>query len=612
MAKRERSMARFTLTVVLTIVLTIVALSLIVGLFSSPDNQDPITLEYGQFMDQVKNGNIDTLEVDDYGTTKGKFIHPVGGKITFHTKISSNSFASFAEKIKEKNENAKVLKTERSPFGELVQFLWPILILGGFLWFILKRVARGPGGIMAGDFAKSRTTTYSKNGDDKVTFQDVAGVEEAKEELREIVEFLKDPNRFTKVGGRIPKGVLLVGPPGTGKTLLAKAVAGEADVEFISTSGSNFVEMFAGVGASRVRGLFAQGHKKAPCIIFIDEIDAVGRQRGGVSLSHEEREQTLNQLLAEMDGFNSDKGVIVIAATNRPDILDSALLRPGRFDRQVFVDKPDVKGRLAILEVHTKKVPLDPSADLSVVARGTVGFTGADLANLVNEAALMAGRENSDKVTLKHLEWAKDKVLMGTERKSMIISPEDKRVTAYHEAGHAVVALFMPESDPVHKVTIIPRGLSLGSTHQLPTSDKYNFSKTNLKSKIAVLMAGRVAEEIFTKQFTTGASNDIEKATDIATRMVCEWGMSRLGPIKFSVQPDSAFGIKQLHETNRNCSDDTSRKIDDMIKQVINVGIAMAKDVLDKNRALVERIASLLIEKETLEEAEIKALINEI
>jgi cell division protease FtsH len=465
------------------------------------------------------------------------------------------------------------------------------------------------GGNKALSFGKSRARLHSSQ-QKKVTFKDVAGVEEAKEELTEIIEFLREPQKFQKLGGRIPKGVLLVGPPGTGKTLLARAIAGEANVPFFSISGSDFVEMFVGVGASRVRDLFEQGKKNAPCIIFIDEIDAVGRHRGaGLGGGHDEREQTLNQLLVEMDGFESNEGVILVAATNRPDVLDPALLRPGRFDRRVVVDRPDVRGRESILKVHTKKTPLADDVDLSVIARGTPGFAGADLANLVNEAALVAARQNRKMVTMVDFELAKDKVLMGVERKSLIISEKEKRMTAYHEAGHALVAAILPNSDPLHKVTIIPRGMALGITMQLPENDKLSHSKDYLESRLAILMAGRIAEEKFTHQVTTGAGNDIERATELARKMVCEWGMSSLGPMSFGKKEEQIFLGREIAQ-HRDYSEETAIRIDEQVRKFIDDSYNRARQVIEERSEALVRIAEALLEREVLDGAEVFLLID--
>jgi cell division protease FtsH len=458
-------------------------------------------------------------------------------------------------------------------------------------------------------FGKSRARLFSGQ-QKRVTFKDVAGVDEAKEELREIIDFLKDPQKFQKLGGRIPKGVLLMGPPGTGKTLLARAVAGEAGVPFFSISGSEFVEMFVGVGASRVRDLFEQAKKHAPCVVFIDEIDAVGRHRGaGLGGGHDEREQTLNQLLVEMDGFESNEGIILMAATNRPDVLDPALLRPGRFDRRIVVNRPDVRGREEILRVHTRKVQLGEDVDLSVIARGTPGFTGADLANLVNEAALIAARNNRKAVTMQDFEAAKDKVLMGSERRSIVISEEEKRNTAYHEAGHTIVALKVPHADPIHKVTIIPRGMALGVTQQLPESDRYMHTREYLESQIAIMMGGRVAEEIFLGSMTTGASNDLERATEIARKMVCEFGMSRLGPLTFGRSDEAIFLGKELVR-HQNYSEDTAIKIDQEVNRIVLEQYERARQIILEHREAVERLVQALLEKETLEAQEIRRIVE--
>jgi len=443
----------------------------------------------------------------------------------------------------------------------------------------------------------------------KVTFKDVAGVEEAKEELQEIIDFLKEPQKFQKLGGRIPKGVLLVGPPGTGKTLLARAIAGEANVPFFSISGSDFVEMFVGVGASRVRDLFEQGKKNAPCIIFIDEIDAVGRHRGaGLGGGHDEREQTLNQLLVEMDGFESNEGVILIAATNRPDVLDPALLRPGRFDRRVVVPRPDVKGREGILAVHVRKIPLSEDVDISVIARSTPGFSGADLANLVNEAALNAARMNQKTVTHEDFEMAKDKVLMGVARKSMLINDQEKRVTAYHEAGHALVAAMTEGADPLHKVTIIPRGMALGVTQQLPVDDRHTYPRTYLEGQLSIMMGGRLAEELFLGTMTTGAGNDIEQATELARKMVCQFGMSSLGPMTFGKQEEQIFLGREIAQ-HRDYSENTAIAIDEEVRRFVISGYDRAKSILNDHREALIRIAEALLERESLDASEIKLLI---
>ena len=483
----------------------------------------------------------------------------------------------------------------------------PLILLVLFWVFMMKQMQAG--GNKALSFGKSRARLLTAQ-QKKATFKDVAGIDEPKEELYEIIDFLKDPQKFQKLGGRIPKGVLLVGPPGTGKTLLARAIAGEANVPFFSISGSDFVEMFVGVGASRVRDLFEQGKKNAPCIIFIDEIDAVGRHRGaGLGGGHDEREQTLNALLVEMDGFESNEGVILIAATNRPDVLDPALLRPGRFDRRVVVPRPDVKGREEILRVHTRKVPLSEDVELSVIARGTPGFSGADLANLVNESALWAARQNRKFVAMSDFEMSKDKVLMGVERRSMILSDEEKRNTAYHEAGHALVAALTPGADPLHKVTIIPRGMALGVTMQLPIDDKHTYTKEFLESQLSVLMGGRAAEEIFLHHITTGAGNDIERASEIARQMVCEWGMSPLGPLTFGKKEEAIFLGREIAQ-HRDYSEDTAIKIDAEVRSIVTNGYSRARNILETQRDTLERIAAALLEREVLDAAELKLLLE--
>jgi len=485
-------------------------------------------------------------------------------------------------------------------------YILPFLLIFGFWIFMLRQMQSG--GNKALSFGKSRAKLLS-NQQKRVTFKDVAGVEEAKEELQEIIEFLKEPQKFQKLGGRIPKGVLMMGPPGTGKTLLARAIAGEANVPFFSISGSDFVEMFVGVGASRVRDLFEQGKKNAPCIIFIDEIDAVGRHRGaGLGGGHDEREQTLNQLLVEMDGFESNDGVILIASTNRPDVLDPALLRPGRFDRRVVVSRPDVRGREGILKVHTRKIPLGEDVDIMVIARGTPGFTGADLANLVNEAALNAARYNKKVVAMSDFELAKDKVLMGAERKSMVISNEEKRVTAYHEAGHTLVGLKVPNADPVHKVTIIPRGMALGVTQQLPEGDRHNYTKEYLMGQISILMGGRIAEETFLGNITTGASNDIEKATELARAMVCEFGMSELGPLTFGKKEEQIFLGREIAQ-HRDFSEETAIRIDTEVRKIVTEQYERATRIIDENRDTLVRLAEALLEHESLDGVQIRRIV---
>jgi len=491
---------------------------------------------------------------------------------------------------------------------QLIISWFPMLLLIGVWIFFMRQVQIGGGKAMS--FGKSRARLLTEQ-QQKVTFADVAGIDEAKEELEEIIDFLKDPKRFTVLGGRIPKGALVVGAPGTGKTLLARAIAGEAGVPFFSISGSDFVEMFVGVGAARVRDLFIQGKKHAPCIIFIDEIDAVGRHRGaGLGGGHDEREQTLNQLLVEMDGFESNDGVILIAATNRPDVLDPALLRPGRFDRRIVVPIPDIRGREGILKVHTRKTPLDGDVDLSVLSRGTPGFCGADLANLVNEAALLAARQGKASITMKDFEQAKDKVLMGTERKSMIISPEERKITAYHESGHTLVAKLIPGTDPIHKVTIIPRGMALGLTQQLPMDEKHTYPKTYLNNNIAILMGGRVAEELVLHDMTTGAGNDLERATELARRMVCNWGMSeKLGPLTFGKKEEMIFLGREIAQ-HRDYSEDTAVKIDDEVTSIVTENYARVKQLLTDNISTLHRLAEMLLERESLDTDDIDKIVN--
>ena len=517
---------------------------------------------------------------------------------------------NYPDLYKTLRDNKVDIEIKEPSNGNLVSLLInaiPFVLLLAFWIFMMRQMQSG--GNKALSFGKSRARLHSSQ-QKKVTFKDVAGVEEAKEELQEIIEFLREPQKFQKLGGRIPKGVLLIGSPGTGKTLLARAIAGEANVPFFSISGSDFVEMFVGVGASRVRDLFEQGKKNAPCIIFIDEIDAVGRHRGaGLGGGHDEREQTLNQLLVEMDGFESNEGVILVAATNRPDVLDPALLRPGRFDRRVVVGRPDVRGREQILKVHTKKTPLGDDVDLSVIARGTPGFAGADLANLVNEAALIAARQNRKVVTMYDFELAKDKVMMGVERRSLMVSEEEKRHTAYHEAGHAIVAALTPHSDPVHKVTIIPRGMALGVTMMLPTQDKVDLTREQAEAKIAVSMGGRVADERFLKMQTAGASNDIEQATELARRMVCEWGMSDLGPVSFGKREEQIFLGREIAQ-HRDYSETTAIRIDEAVRAFIEVGYQSAKKIIDEKADAVVRIAEALLEREVLDGAEVKLLID--
>jgi cell division protease FtsH len=559
-------------------------------------------VNFSQFMTDVDQGNVKEVTIN-LQEVHGKFQN---NGTTFHTTVPTN----YPDMIKLLRDKGVVINVRDASSGSWPSWLLNLapLILLAALWFFMIRQMQ-TGGNKALSFGKSRARLLSMQ-QKKVTFKDVAGVEEAKEELKEIIEFLREAQKFQKLGGRIPKGVLLVGPPGTGKTLLARAVAGEANVPFFSISGSDFVEMFVGVGASRVRDLFEQGKKNAPCIIFIDEIDAVGRHRGaGLGGGHDEREQTLNQLLVEMDGFESNEGVILMAATNRPDVLDPALLRPGRFDRRVVVHRPDVRGREEILRVHTRKIPLADDVDLSVLARGTPGFSGADLANMVNEAALSAARQNRKAVLMYDFELAKDKVLMGVERKSLILTEEEKKVTAYHEAGHALVASKLPNSDPLHKVTIIPRGMALGVTMQLPIDDKHNYTKEYLETEIAIMMGGRIAEEMFLSQMSTGAGNDIERATELARKMVCEFGMSDLGPLTFGKKEEQIFLGREIAQ-HRDYSEATAVKIDDEVRRIVGQGYNTAKGVLAADNGALVRIALALLEREVLDANEIKMIIE--
>jgi len=559
-------------------------------------------LTFTEFINETVKDNV--REVTITGTEVAGSLKKDNAK--FRTTIPAN-YPDLYKTLQEKNVNVIIKDNSGNNWMTWVVNALPMILLVGMWVFFVRQMQTG--GNKALSFGKSRARLLSSQ-QKKVTFKDVAGVEEAKEELQEIIEFLREPQKFQKLGGRIPKGVLLVGPPGTGKTLLARAIAGEANVPFFSISGSDFVEMFVGVGASRVRDLFEQGKKNAPCIVFIDEIDAVGRHRGaGLGGGHDEREQTLNQLLVEMDGFESNEGVILIAATNRPDVLDPALLRPGRFDRRVVVPRPDVGGREAILKVHSKKIPLAEDVDISVIARGSPGFSGADLANLVNEAALLAARQNRKMVLMADFEASKDKVLMGPERKSLILSDTDKKYTAYHEAGHALVAAMTPNADPLHKVTIIPRGWALGLTQQLPLDDKHTYTGEFLEAQIAVLMGGRVAEELFLNHMTTGAGNDIERATELARDMVCEYGMSGLGPLAFGKNQQEIFLGRDI-ATQRDFSEDTAIKIDGEVKKYVMTGYSRAREILTTNREALVRIAEALLVREVVDGSEIKLLID--
>ena len=560
-------------------------------------------IAFSAFLDDAQQGQISDVVIANsevHGTMKG-------GKGAFHTTVPAN-YPQLFDILHQNKVPMTVKNNEGNSWLPILLNFSPILIIAALWFFMLRQMQSG--GNKALSFGKSRARLLSMQ-QKKVTFKDVAGVDEAKEELKEIIEFLREAQKFQKLGGRIPKGVLLVGPPGTGKTLLARAVAGEANVPFFSISGSDFVEMFVGVGASRVRDLFEQGKKNAPCIIFIDEIDAVGRHRGaGLGGGHDEREQTLNQLLVEMDGFESNDGVILVAATNRPDVLDPALLRPGRFDRRVIVGRPDVRGREEVLAVHARKVPVDADVDLRVMARGTPGFSGADLANMVNEAALSAARHNRKTVLMIDFESAKDKVLMGAERKSMLLSDEEKRVTAYHEAGHALVAAVREHADPLHKVTIIPRGMALGVTMQLPVDDKHTVTKAYLETQLAILMGGRIAEEIFLKQMTTGAGNDIERATELARKMVCEYGMSRLGPLTFGKKEEQIFLGREIAQ-HRDFSEETARQIDAEVRSMVDEAYKSAYSILEGKQEAMHRMAAALLERETLDANEIRLIIED-
>ena len=560
-------------------------------------------LSFTEFMEQVDQENISEITLYGNNEVQGHFKEDNSLLKT----VVPNDYPDLIPILQDKGVRINVKESSTSSWVSILVNASPFLLLIGFWIFMMRQMQTG--GNKALSFGKSRARLLSTQ-QKKITFKDVAGVDEAKEELQEIIEFLRDPQRFQKLGGRIPKGVILVGAPGTGKTLLARAIAGEANVPFFSISGSDFVEMFVGVGASRVRDLFDQGKKNAPCIIFIDEIDAVGRHRGaGLGGGHDEREQTLNQLLVEMDGFESNEGVILVAATNRPDVLDPALLRPGRFDRRVVVPRPDVNGRLGILQVHTKKIPLSEDVDLSVIARGTPGFSGADLANAVNEAALTAARPGHTSVGMVDFETAKDKVLMGVERRSLIISEEEKKNTAFHEAGHALVASIVPHADPLHKVTIIPRGMALGVTMQLPVDDKHTYTKEYLESQLAVMMGGRLAEELFLNHQTTGAGNDLDQATSMARKMVCEWGMSNLGPLTFGKKEEQIFLGREIAQ-HRDFSEDTAIRIDHEVKRLVDHGYQQAKTILTENRDSLIRIAEALLVREVLDANEVKLILR--
>ncbi len=570
-------------------------------LFSQP-KVSQTEMIYSEFLSSVEKSNVSEVTIQGENIT---------GKLTNGTsfKTYAPKDAGAIEMLKAKGVRISAKPVDDSPWYMTLLVSWlPMLLLIGVWIFFMRQMQSGGGKAMA--FGKSRARLVNDKSK-KITFLDVAGVEEAKSELQEVIDFLRDPKKYTKLGGRIPKGLLLVGPPGTGKTLLARAIAGEADVPFLSISGSDFVEMFVGVGASRVRDLFVQGKKNAPCIIFIDEIDAVGRHRGaGLGGGHDEREQTLNQLLVEMDGFESNEGVILVSATNRPDVLDPALMRPGRFDRQVVVPLPDVRGREKILEVHARKTPLAEDVNFSVIARGTPGFSGADIENLVNESVLYAARFNKEKVSMADFEYAKDKVMMGTERKSMVISDEEKKNTAYHETGHALVARMLPGTDPIHKITIIPRGMALGLTQQLPVDEKHAYPREFLLNNIVILLGGRAAEEIILKDYTTGAGNDIERATGLARKMVCEWGMSEaIGPLSYGKKEEQIF-LGREFASHKDYSEETAKKIDAEINQIVLSSYEKAKGILLANIDLLNQIALVLLEKEVLTGQELEALIR--
>ncbi|MBF0611071.1 MAG: ATP-dependent zinc metalloprotease FtsH [Magnetococcales bacterium] len=580
-------------------------LVMLFNLFNQPISRDKQAIAFSEFIQYLDQGNVTDVAI------QGRILSGIlNDGSTFTTYLPEDP--DLMRLLREKKVNIVAKPPEETPLFLTILISWfPMLLLIG-VWVFFMRQMQGGGGRGAMSFGKSKAKLMNELSG-KVTFADVAGIDEAKEELQEIVEFLKSPAKFQRLGGKIPKGVLLVGPPGTGKTLLARAIAGEANVPFFSLSGSDFVEMFVGVGAARVRDMFEQGKKNAPCIIFIDEIDAVGRHRGaGLGGGHDEREQTLNQLLVEMDGFESTEGVILVAATNRPDVLDPALLRPGRFDRQVTVPNPDIRGRQQILAVHMAKVPLAPSVDVEVIARGTPGFSGADLANLVNEAALGAARTDKQSVEMEDFEEAKDKVMMGKPRRSAFIPEHERRNTAYHEAGHAIVAKMLPGTDPVHKVTIIPRGRALGLTMQLPTEDRFSYSKEQLDNNIAILMGGRLAEELVFNQLTTGASNDIKRATDLARNMVCTWGMSvKLGPLTYGDKEEEIFLGREITQ-HKNVSEEMTRQIDAEIRAVVDYNYHRAKNILTEQLACLHNMANALLERETLDGDEVERLVQGI
>jgi len=579
----------------------ILVIILLFNLFNQPKSTRQKIL-FSEFKLALDRGDVQEVHIQG-NNIYGKFS---GGK-EFKTYAISDS--DLVREMISKGVIVDIKPDEQSSWWMQIFVSWfPMLLLIAVWIFFMRQVQAGGGKAMSFGKSRARLLTESQQ---KITFEDVAGIDEAKHEVEEIIAFLKDPKKFTKLGGKIPKGAILIGAPGTGKTLLARAIAGEAGVPFLSISGSDFVEMFVGVGAARVRDLFIQGKKNAPCIIFIDEIDAVGRHRGaGLGGGHDEREQTLNQLLVEMDGFESNEGVILVAATNRPDVLDPALLRPGRFDRRIVVPLPDVRGREGILKVHTRNTPIEPDVDLTVLARGTPGFSGADLANLVNEAALLAAREDKEKISMRHFEQAKDKVLMGAERKSMIISPEEKKLTAYHEAGHTLVAKLLPGTDPIHKVSIIPRGMALGITQQLPMDEKHTYPKNYLNNNIAILLGGRVAEELVFNDITTGSGNDIERATDFARKMVCVWGMSeKLGPLTYGKKEEQIFLGREIAQ-HRDFSEATAVQIDEEVRRIVNENYERVRTLLSSNMETLKLLAETLLERESLDTEEIDALVN--
>jgi cell division protease FtsH len=580
--------------------MVLVVVGVLIWNVSTRYQQGDQSVSFSEFMGSVDAGKVARVVI-----TGQEITGTTHSNETFRTYAPAQ-YEGLANKLLERSVVVQAKEATASPWATLLYSWAPVLLIIGFWIFFMRQMQSG--GNRALSFGKSKAKLSSST-QKKVTFKDVAGVDEAKDELQEIIEFLKEPQRFQKLGGRIPKGVLLMGPPGTGKTLLARAVAGEANVPFFSISGSDFVEMFVGVGASRVRDLFEQGKKNAPCIVFIDEIDAVGRHRGaGLGGGHDEREQTLNQLLVEMDGFESNEGVILVAATNRPDVLDPALLRPGRFDRRIVVNRPDVKGREGILTVHTRKIPMSDDVDVAVLARGSAGFSGADLANLVNEAALNAARYNQKVVRMHDFEFAKDKVLMGSERRSMIISDAEKRVTAIHEAGHALLTVLLPHADPIHKVTIIPRGMALGLTQQLPVDEKHNYSRDYLNDQIAILLGGRIAEEITMDSLTTGAGNDLERATELARRMVCEWGMSdAMGPLTFGKKEEQIFLGREIAQ-HQDYSEDTALKIDQEVKRFVTSNYERAHSLLVTNKETLSRIADALLTHEVLDAEQVTRL----